>query len=65
MNFGSKITQTAYNEKEMPLCVSCLFLRKIIVEPYSPEKRNGLFELRSYGSRPVLSCLRSGEYSSP
>jgi hypothetical protein len=31
MNFSSKVLQTVYNEKEMLLSVSCLFLRKIKV----------------------------------
>jgi len=40
MNFSSKVLQTVYNEKEMLLSVSCLFLRKIKGESYSAKEGN-------------------------
>ena len=62
MNFSSKVLQTVYNEKEMLLSVSCLFLRKIKGESYPAEERNELSELRRYGTGALLPCMWAGEY---
>jgi len=62
MNFSSKVLQTLYNEKQMLLSVSCLFLRKIKGESYPAEKGNELSELRHYGIGALLPGLRTRKY---
>jgi len=62
MNFSSKVLQTVYNEKQMLLSVSCLFLRKIKGESHPAEERDQLPELRRYGTGALLPCMWAGEY---
>jgi hypothetical protein len=62
MNFNSKVVQTVYNEKQMLLSVSCLFLRKNKGESYPAEERSELPELRCHGTGALLSRMRTREY---